>query len=94
MEIQYNNYQQKYSILDVMEINNISYGAKGLYAYIYSFKDVNEEMYPTRDIILKHLNINKNTYHVYLKELYDKNIIYKKELRSEGKFDKVIHRPL
>ncbi len=53
----------------VAQDTRLSYKARGLYAYYSVFANNNGEAFPSREKILKDLNISKNTYTKLLKEL-------------------------
>lgn len=69
----------------------LSYKARGLYAYYTVFANTNREAFPSRDKILKDLNISKNTFTKLLKELTDKGYLTVKQMHaSDGRLGKSI----
>lgn len=67
----------------VMRDREISCGAKALYAYICSYAGNGETAWPGRELIIKDLNISKNTYNSYLNELKTRDYIRTQQERSK-----------
>jgi len=70
----------------VMKDTRISTGAKALYAYIGSYAGAGGEADIDRDTICRHLNINKDTYQKYLRELIRFNCVRVIKERCQGRF--------
>jgi DnaD/phage-associated family protein len=68
----------------LMRDKTISIGAKGLYAYLASFAGTKFKCYPTRETILDDLNISRNTFDKYNKELKDYGYIKIERNRSNN----------
>ncbi len=67
-----------------MTDTSLSIEAKAIYAYLSSFCGNGTSAFPSIDIITHHLNISKNRFYKYRKELIDKGYI-KVIRRREGK---------
>jgi hypothetical protein len=70
----------------VMQDSNLSIQAKALYAYICSYTGGGTVAWPGRDKICHDLNINKDSYHKYLKELKVHDYIKTVPRREGGKY--------
>lgn len=85
-------YSKGYGIIakQVMQDNDISIQAKGIYAYLCSFCGGGTVCFPGRQKICSDLNINKDTFTKYLKQLTNKNYVTVKQLKSD-KVNKFCH---
>ena len=71
---------------NVMKDNSISLGAKGLFAYICAYAGSEDHSFPGRDLITHELNIGKDTFTKYMKELKDSKYIHVTQSKGQGKF--------
>ena len=71
---------------NVMKDNSISLGAKGLFAYICAYAGNEDHSFPGRDLITHELNISKDTFTKYMKELKDSKYIHVTQNKEQGKF--------
>ena len=69
---------------DVTRLNTIPLEAKGLYAYLASLSDVNDECYPTVDLIRHELGISKDRYYKYMNILVSVGVVKKVQIKTEG----------
>lgn len=69
---------------DVTRLNTIPLEAKGLYAYLASLSDVNDECYPTVDLIRHELGISKDRYYKYMNILVSAGVVKKVQIKTEG----------
>lgn len=69
---------------DVTRLNTIPLEAKGLYAYLASLSDVNDECYPTVDLIRHELGISKDRYYKYMRILVSAGVVKKVQIKTEG----------
>lgn len=67
----------------VMRDRMLSCGAKALYAYVCSYAGNGDTAWPGRELIIRDLNISKNTYNSYLNELKESDYIRTKQERSK-----------
>ena len=65
----------------VMRDRTIKIGAKGLYCYLCVY---GHNVFPKRDTICRDLNISRDTYNSYLKELIEHGYVSVKQQRGEG----------
>ncbi len=65
----------------VMRDRTIKIGAKGLYCYLCVY---GHNVFPKRDTICRDLNISRDTYNSYLKELIDRGYVSVRQQRGEG----------
>lgn len=65
--------------------NWLSTGAKALYAYLTSFAGAGGTCFPSRDIMVYELDINKDSFTKYLNELKDSGYIKVHMNRKDGK---------
>lgn len=78
----------KYAMLDP----SLSITAKSIYAYFCACAGSGTTTFPGRDTIVFHLNINKDTYHKYSKELKDNGYIsVRKAAPRPGQGNKFTH---
>lgn len=82
-------YEPGFGILSkaAMIDNTLSIQAKGLYAYLVTYAGSKNNAFPGRNLVMHQLNISKDTFTKYIKELKDKgyiNII--QESGKDGKF--------
>ena len=70
----------------VMEDENISVEAKGLYAYIFVQTRVNDDCVLSTDEICTDLSISKGTLSKYMRELVDANMIKKEQIKEGRRF--------
>lgn len=78
----------KYAMLDP----NLSITAKAIYAYFCACAGSGSTTFPGRDTIVFHLNINKDTYHKYSKELRENGYIsVRKAAPNPGQGSKFTH---
>ena len=76
---------------NVMKDNSISIGAKGLFAYICAYAGNEGHSFPGRDLITYELNISKDTFTKYMKELKDMKYIHVVQDKEKGKFNHNIY---
>lgn len=76
----------------IMRNTTLSLEAKSIYAYLSSFAD-NEsgECFPSLETILTELNISKNRFYKYLKELEAAGIIERKKRKNASTLYKIIN---
>lgn len=81
----------------VMQDPKISVKAKGLYTYYCAFASPSGDVFPSRERILKDLNISKNSYNQYRKELEDRGYLttYREHRNGKlaGNFFRLNHFP-
>lgn len=79
----------KYAMLD----RGLSLVAKSIYAYLCSLAGDGCTTFPSRDTILGHLQINKETYYKHFKQLTDgKYVSVRKDNSSDGRFAHNVYR--
>ena len=76
---------------NVMKDNSISLGAKGLFAYICAYAGNEDHSFPGRELITHELNISKDTFTKYMKELKDSKYIHVTQNKEQGKFSNNIY---
>jgi len=64
----------------------LSLTAKAIYAYFCVYSDENNTAFPSRDRILKDLNINKQTYYNHLRQLTESGLIVVSGSHNGGQF--------
>lgn len=69
---------------DVTRHTTLPLEAKGLYAYLASLSDVNDECYPTVDLIRHELGISKDRYYKYMRMLVAAGVVKKVQIKTEG----------
>ena len=69
---------------DVTRLNTLPIEAKGLYAYLASLSDVNDECYPTVDLICHELGISKDRFYKYMRILVAAGVVKKVQIKTEG----------
>lgn len=81
-------FQRGYGLISkaIMQDNELSIQAKGLYAYICSFSGKGNGVFPSRKKICTDLNISNDSLSKYVKELTDKQYIIVTQNKEEGKF--------
>lgn len=67
---------------EVTRNNSLSLEAKGIYSYLASFCGEDGSCFPSLETILKELNIGKNRFYKYIKELEDAGIL-KRQKRNQ-----------
>lgn len=67
---------------EVTRNNSLSLEAKGIYCYLASFCGEDGTCFPSLETILKELNIGKNRFYKYIKELEDAGIL-KRQKRNQ-----------
>lgn len=78
---------------DVTRINTLPIEAKGLYAYLASLSDVNDECYPTVDLICHELEISKDRFYKYMRILVAAGVVKKIQIKTEGcKFGRNVYK--
>lgn len=78
---------------DVTRLNTLPIEAKGLYAYLASLSDVNDECYPTVDLIRHELGISKDRYYKYMRMLVAAGVVKKVQIKTEDcKFGRNVYK--
>lgn len=72
----------------VMRDERLSIEAKAIYSYFQSFAGANETAFPSRETILKELNISKNRYYKYLNQLIECDYIRIERAETESGWKK------
>lgn len=75
----------------VMLDPDLSLEAKAIYAYFCSYAGNGTSAFPGRDIILYHLQIDKNTYYKHYNQLIEQGYISVEQKNTEGGFKKNIY---
>ena len=71
----------------VMKDRDLAVGAKALYSYICSYAGAGETAFPGRSLICYDLNIGKDTYSKYLRQLKQKDYIrVEQQIKNDGTF--------
>ena len=70
----------------VMKDNRLTLAAKAIYAYFCSYAGAGNRAFPSRQTIIKDLDMNVGTYHKHLKLLKDCDYIRISKVRAKGKF--------
>lgn len=68
----------------VMRDSRLSIEAKAIYSYFQSFAGSSNTCFPSREVILRELNISKNRYYKYLNELIEYNYIRVEREKSKN----------
>lgn len=76
----------------VMQDNQISLQAKGLYAYLCSYSGKGKDAFPSRKKMCFDLNITNDTLGKYLKELKESNYIHISQSKNESRFSNNIYK--
>ena len=86
-------YEQGYGLSPklVMRDKNLSIEAKAIYAYMSSFAGSGGSAFPKIETACKDLNISKNRFLKYRKELVDYGYITIEKERKSGKFDNNVY---
>ena len=69
---------------EVTRLKTLPIEAKGLYAYLASLSDVNDECYPTVDLICHELGISKDRFYKYMRILVAAGVVKKVQIKTEG----------
>lgn len=78
---------------DVTRHTTLPLEAKGLYAYLASLSDVNDECYPTVDLIRHELGISKDRYYKYMRMLVAAGVVKKVQIKTEDcKFGRNVYK--
>lgn len=78
---------------EVLRLNTLPIEAKGLYAYLASLSDVNDECYPTVDLIRHELGISKDRYYKYMRILVAAGVVEKVQIKTDGcRFGKNVYK--
>ena len=78
---------------NVTRNSNISAAAKGLYAYLASFCDSNDECYPSIETITKEMAMGKDTFYRHINTLVAMGVVIKAQVKEEnGKFGRTIYK--
>lgn len=78
---------------DVTRHTALPLEAKGLYAYLASLSDVNDECYPTVDLIRHELGISKDRYYKYMRMLVAAGVVKKVQIKTEDcKFGRNVYK--
>lgn len=75
---------------EVTRDNSISLEAKAIYAYLASFCGKDGSCFPSLETILEELNIGKNRFYKYVKELEDAGILERKKRNQKSTIYKLI----
>lgn len=70
----------------VMRDSTLSIPAKALFAYLASFAGASSKAWPSVSLIMKELNMSKDTFYKYIKELRDRGYIEVEKKRKNGKW--------
>lgn len=92
-----NNTQDAFGhvMMKIMRDKNISGTAKLIYSYLCAFANSKTgECYPSLSTILEELNISKNTFYRYIKELEDKKIIERKQHKNRPTIYKLLNHEI
>lgn len=76
---------------DVMRNKNISAQAKAIYSYLCSFAGTDGMVYPTQELMMDELGMNKTTFNKYLKEILSSGYIKVTQTRKNGKMYKNVY---
>lgn len=76
----------------VMQDNQLSLQAKGLYAYLCSYSGKGKDVFPSRKKMCFDLNITNDTLGKYLKELKESNYIQITQSKNESRFSNNIYK--
>ncbi len=76
----------------VMQDNQLSLQAKGLYAYLCSYSGKGKDAFPSRKKMCFDLNITNDTLGKYLKELKESNYIQISQSKNESRFSNNIYK--
>lgn len=77
---------------NVMKDNTLSIHAKAIYSYLCVYAGSTCRSFPSRDLITHELNISKDTFTKYMKELKDSKYIHVYQEKQEaGKFAKNVY---
>ena len=76
----------------VMQDNQLSLQAKGLYGYLCSYSGKGKDVFPSRKKMCFDLNISNDTLGKYLKELKESNYIQIIQSKSDGRFSNNIYK--
>lgn len=77
---------------NIMRNKELSLQAKTIYSYLCSFAGNSGRAYPSVSLILEELQISKNTFYKYQKELIDNGVLFIRQDKSnQGKFGKSIY---
>ena len=77
----------------IMKDKNVSIQAKAIYAYLCSYAGNKGTAFPSVGLITYELNIHKDTFYKYLKELKETGYIeVYKDRNSDGQFSKNIYK--
>ena len=78
---------------DVTRHTTLPLEAKGLYAYLASLSDVNDECYPTVDLIRHELGISKDRYYKYMRMLVAAGVVKKVQIKTQDcKFGRNVYK--
>lgn len=75
----------------VMRRNDISIGAKGVYAYLCGFSGTKGECFPTQQLMCRELKMCRSTLIKYIDELVEIGAI-EKVRKTHGKFARNIYK--
>ena len=70
----------------VMQDQNLSIGAKGIYAYFCSFAGAGDICFPTRKKMCLDLGVSNDTLGKYIKELSENGYVSIEQIKKNGKF--------
>lgn len=76
---------------EVTRNKNISLQARGIYSYLCSIAGSDGIAYPTQDLMIDELGLNKSTFHKYLKEILATGYIKVTQTRKNGKAYKNVY---
>lgn len=76
----------------VMQDNQLSLQAKGLYGYLCSYSGRGKDVFPSRKKMCFDLNITNDTLGKYLKELKENNYIQISQSKNESRFSNNIYK--
>lgn len=76
----------------IMRNKGISIQAKAVYSYLAGFAGTTQRAFPSADLITAELNISRNTFYKYLKELREIGVVeVQKERTENGTFERNVY---
>lgn len=87
-------YEQGFGIIakKIMRDKNLSIEAKAIYAYLCSYAGNGITAYPGEELICSDLNISRNRYYKYLRQLKDNGSININKEKSSGKYLRNVYK--
>lgn len=77
---------------EVTRNSNLSAATKGLYAYLSSFCGTTDECYPSVEMIIKEMDMGKDTFYRHINALVAAGVVEKRQTLHNGKFGRTVYR--